>query len=369
MGGLVRDALLVAKKELVHLSRDKRSQVLTLVLPIVAMAAFSLSFGGQNFQPTADSVPYPMAVKDMDASAESVQFIDILSRTQLFTLHILPADRNASVYMKENGIYGTLLIPDGFGEAFRNGKPQIGFLYDNSKPYVGALTLSRVKLVLEAIALQQGRGVDFRYQELIATGGALDIFTPGIVVLLIAFTSLNDMATSLTRERSDGTLGRVFISPVSKTSFLLGKILACLLLVFFRAVAILALAIFALGVRFHGDILTFLVLALLVGLVTLGIGILLAARAKSDREVMVATLMVVIVLMFMMGAITPVDLMGAPGQFIAGILPHTHATSALRQVMLLGYGLGQELTAVGILVGSTLVLMIGGAWLFKRTVD
>lgn len=366
---LGRDTWLVARKEFVHLARDKRSQVLTLVLPIVAMAAFAFSFGGQNFQPTADSAPYPMAVQDLDVSPESRQFIDVLERTGLFQLHVLPADRDAKAYMRETGAFGTLVIPDGFGTAFRAGDPTIGFVYDNSKPYVGTLTLSRVKLVLEAIAKQQGRGVDFQYERLVETGGSLDIFTPGIVVLLLAFTGLNDMATSLTRERTDGTLGRVFISPVGKTAFLAGKVLAGIALALARAVVILLIAVLALGVAFHGNVLAYLFVCVLVALVTLGLGILLAARARTEREVLVATLMVIIVLMFMMGAITPIDLMSRPAQVVAALIPHSHATEALRQVMLLGNGLDAALPAVGVLVVAALLFLGAGSMLFRRGID
>lgn len=367
--GLLGHAWLVTRKELVHLSRDKRSQVLTLVLPIVAMAAFAFAFSGQNVTPNQGGAAYPMAVKDMDASPESRQFIDILSKTNLFQIHVLPQDRDAKEYMRETEVFGTLVIPEGFATQFRSGAPKIGFVYDNSKPYVGALTVSRVKAVLEALAKAQGRGVDFQLEKLVETKGALDIFVPGIVVLLLAFTSLNDMATSLTRERSDGTLGRVFISPISKSSFILGKILAGLMLAVARAVLILVIALLALNLAFAGNVVTYLMLAFLVGLVTLGLGILLAARAKSEREVLIATLMVIIVLMFMMGAITPVDLMSRPAQVVAGLIPHSHATEALRQVMIVGGGLLDVLPQIGILLFAAAAFIGGGALLFRRTID
>lgn len=369
MGKLFGDAWLVTRKELVHLSRDKRSQILTLVLPVVAMAAFAFAFSGQNVTPTQGGAAYPMAVKDIDATAESRQFIDILSRTNLFQIHVLPVDQDPKAYMRETEVFGTLVIPEGFGTALRSGQPKIGFVYDNSKPYVGALTVSRVKAVLEAIAKQRGQGVDFQMEKLVETKGALDIFTPGIVVLLLAFTSLNDMATSLTRERSDGTLGRVFISPISKSSFILGKIVAGLMLAVARALLILGIALLALNLAFAGNIVTYVVLTFLVGLVTLGLGILLAARAKSEREVLIATLMVIIVLMFMMGAITPTDLMTRPAQVVAGLIPHSHATEALRGVMILGSGVTDVLPQIGILLLASALFIGGGAALFRRTID
>lgn len=369
MPAWLRDAWLVARKEAVHLRRDRRSQALTLVLPVVAMAAFAFSFSGQDVAPGAAAEPYPLAVKDLDGTAESREFLDVLSRTRMFTLHVLPAERDAEAYMRETGVFATVVLPEGFSEGFRAGKPQIGFVYDNTKPYVGGLALGRVKLVLDAIELQQGRGASFDHSALVETGGALDLFTPGMVVLLLAFTSLNDMATSLTRERSEGTLGRILLSPTHKASFLGGKILAGLALVLVRAALLLGIAIVFLGMRLHGDPLTYLLVALLSGLATLGLGILIAARARTEREVMVASLMVAIVLMFMMGAITPVELMSPPAQAFANALPHTHAAEALRRVMLLGYGPGEILPDLGILLASGVALTAAGVALFRRTLE
>lgn len=364
-----REAVLVMRKELVHLRRDRRTQVLTLLLPIIAMGAFAISFGGQNFQPTADSSPYPLVVQDLDRTPESSQFVSILQTTRLFTLHHLPAGADAREYMKETGAFAAVVIPSGFAQTFGQGNAQLDFIYDNAKPYVGALTISRVKLVMEAIALQQQRGVQVDYTTLVETGSSLDIFTPGIVVLLVSFTSLNDMATSLARERSEGTLGRVFVAPVTKGALLLGKVLAGVLLIILRAVLLLVLAIVAMGFRMHGDPISFLIVVLLVGLVTLGLGILIAARARTDREVMVAALLVTIILMFMMGAITPVDLMTAPARAIATALPHTHATAALRSIMLLGSNVFEVWDKVLILIGSAAVLMFAGVKLFRRAID
>lgn len=368
-GRLLRDAGLVARKELQHLRRDRRAQLLTLALPVAAMAAFAMSFGGQGFEPTGDATPYPLAVQDQDRTLQSRQFVEVLHATRLFELHQLPADANVSRYVASSGAFAGIVLPQGFGEDVASGRPRIDFVYDNARPYVGALTVSRVKLVLEAIALQQGRGADIRYQALVETGSPLDMFTPGIVVLLLAFTSLHDVATSLARERGEGTLGRVFLAPTEKAAFLLGKVGASLVLVLARALLLLGLAIVALRFRMQGDIASFLLLAALVGIVTMAMGILLAARARTDREVMVGTLLVTILLMFLMGAITPLDLMTPPARAFASILPHTHATGALRRVMLLDSSALTEWRAVLLLAASGAGLLAVGVRVFRRSLD
>lgn len=366
---VARDTWLFFRKEMLHLSKDRRSQLLTLALPVVATISFGLAFAGQNFQPGDQPEPYPMAVKDLDGSGESQEFLHALRQTNLFTLHILRPEVDAAEYMRQTGVFGALILPEGFGQRFQSGDPEFTFIQDSTKPYVGYLTVTRVKLVLEALALEQGRGATFSYQDVAETGGSLDVFTPGIVILLIAFTSLNDISTSLVRERNEGTLGRVFLSPTTKAAFVTGKLGAGLVLVLFRSLLILAVVIAGLGFTMRGDLGTYLVLVLLAGLVTLGIGILLAARARTEREVMIATLMVTIVLMFMMGAITPLDLMSEPARRIAELIPHTYANESLRRVMLLGYPLVEELaTVLGLLVVGV-VLTVLGAILFRRQID
>lgn len=364
-----RDTWLFFRKELLHLSKDRRSQLLTLALPVVATISFGLAFAGQNFQAGDQPEPYPMAVKDLDRSGASQEFVVVLGRTGLFELHILAPEVDAAEYMNESAVFGALILPQGFGAKFQAGHPEFTFVQDSTRPYVGYLTVTRVKLVLEGLALQQGRGAAFNYEDLAETGGSLDVFTPGIVILLIAFTSLNDISTSLVRERNEGTLGRVFLSPTTKAAFVTGKLGAGLVLVVFRSLLILAVVIAGLGFTMRGDLASYLALVLLAGLVTLGIGILLAARARTEREVMIATLMVTIVLMFMMGAITPLDLMSGPARRVALAIPHTYANESLRRVMLLGYPLFEELaTVVGLLVVGV-ALTVLGAIFFRRQID
>jgi len=360
---------LIARKDLMHLRRDRRAQALTLVLPIVAMAAFAFSFGGQNFTVSSDSEPYPLVVQDLDHTTESRQFIEILQATHLFALHIVPDERDASAYMADSGAFASLAIPSGFAAGYRDGTPRLDMQYDNTRPYVGALTVQRVKLVLEAIALQQGQGVAYDFTTLTESGGSLDIFTPGIVILLVAFTSLNDIATSLTRERTEGTLGRIFLAPVPTTTFLAGKVLAGLILALARAALIVGLAVFVLGIRFHGSLAAFSLVILLTAFTTLCMGVVIAARARSDREVMVATLMVTILLMFMMGAITPIELMSAPARTVAHLIPHTYATQALRSIMLLGSPASSLWAPLAALCASAAALAGAGIALFRRSLS
>lgn len=369
MGSVVRDTLAVASKEMRHLLRDRRSQALTLLLPFVAMAVFALSFGGLDFAPSHGGTVYPLAVKDHDRSAESRAFVDKLSASQLFTLVILPEGRNETTYMAEHGSFALLIVPEGFGQAVTTGHPQLRIVYDNARPYVGSLAVARIKLVVEAIAAQEGRGVTVDLGELVPRGGPLDLFAPGIVVLLVAFTSLNDMASGLARERSEGTMGRVFISPIAKGAFLGGKILAGSALILLRATLILVVAATALSLRLPSSVLAYFVIVLLAGVVTLGFGILLAARARTDREVTIATLLATIVLMFMMGAIAPLELMSPLARAIASVIPHTYATAALRDVMLRGQDLGDEVPDLAVLAAAAIATVGIGVVAFRRRID
>lgn len=103
--------------------------------------------------------------------------------------------------------------------------------------------------------------------------------------------------------------------------------------------------------------------------VTLGIGILIAARARTDREVTIASLLVTIILLVMMGAIAPLELMSPFARTLASFLSHTHATAALREVMILGKGIAAVGPQVLLLTGSGLAIALGGALLFRRSID
>ena len=136
------------------------------------------------------------------------------------------------------------------------------------------------------------------------------------------------------RERSQGTIERVMVSPLTRAELVMGYICGFTLFALVQSLVILLFVVFALRVHYSGNLaLVFLVSALLtVGSVNLGI--FLSTFAQNEFQVVQFIPLVLGIQVFLSGIFWPVNQLPRLLQPISYILPLTYANDALRGVML-----------------------------------
>ena len=104
---------------------------------------------------------------------------------------------------------------------------------------------------------------------------------PGLMVVLCQMMATMLSATAIVREKENGTLEQLFMTPVRAAELLLGKMLPYALLtgLEFCFIALLMRTLFAVPV--HGVFFTLLALAVPFVLTMLGLGLLISSRAAS----------------------------------------------------------------------------------------
>lgn len=203
-------------------------------------------------------------------------------------------------------------------------------------------------------------------------GGAyLKFLYPGIVSMTVVMTGIFS-GLSVVWDREFGFLKEVLVAPLSRTGVVLGKACGATLVALLQSVLLL-LAAPALGIRL--DPLRVALLFPTIAVLTLsvaGLGILLAARMRSQQGFQVLMQTVVFPLVFVSGVFYPVN--DLPGWLAALVRldPVTYGVDAVRRLMvpappllLFGHplGLGVEILIVGLLGG---ILLGGAAWSFSR---
>jgi ABC-type multidrug transport system permease subunit len=384
----------VTKKELVHLRRDRKSIGLTVILPLVAMLSFALAYGDTDLMGITEHRVYPVGFQNFDNGPEGHIFIrqfELLTteaqqergfvQTVSFNITMLGPHEDPKERVRSGERYAVIEIPANFTERVRNGDQQ-AFIFlhaDNTKVLIADNMERFTRILLDEAQSRPAADRRAPAQSPPATlvenahlidedVGQLAVFYPGIIALLIAFAALNDISTSVMRERSDGTLGHVFITPMRRGAFLSGKIAAGILLAMLRGLLLLVLGIYVLGLLMVGSWLLYFLIIALVATATLGVGLVIASLASTERSTLVATLILTIVFMFLIGALTPVEYMLPTSQYVAHALPPTYGVDALRRIMLLGQGLGSPAILIDLLAltaGSVLFLGLG-SYLFNR---
>ncbi|WEU39920.1 MAG: ABC transporter permease [Candidatus Odinarchaeum yellowstonii] len=192
----------------------------------------------------------------------------------------------------------------------------------------------------------------------------------GIMVLGFAliFSCFDDIAGAMAREREKGTMPRLFLTPMNKLSFFLGKTISSITLTLMRATILLLMYLYLLGGVMVGSLLLFYLISIMIAILTISLGFVISARDISSRGVIILEIALMVPLIFFTGILMPKELMPPIAQIFQEYLPYWYTNDALRRVVLLGQGLeyiGFNLIVVAV---SSLILFALAAVLTKRSI-
>ncbi|MFH0973731.1 MAG: ABC transporter permease [Candidatus Micrarchaeota archaeon] len=196
----------------------------------------------------------------------------------------------------------------------------------------------------------------------------IDFLLPAIIAMTIFQGAAMGMGRALAGEKKDGSLTRVFLTPTSNATILVGTTLFYMIFESFRSSFMVFTAMILFGVTLQGSILItlFIIMVYAAGCTT--IGLLISAVTNSQEQYMAVAMLVSLPTMFLSGVFFPVQTMPAALQGIANVLPVSYAATALRGVMIKGFDLATVMPQVAILVGFMVAFMALALIVFKREI-
>jgi len=170
------------------------------------------------------------------------------------------------------------------------------------------------------------------------------------------------------RERSQGTIERVMVSPLKRPELVMGYICGFAIFALVQSLLILLFVVFALRVHYSGNLaLVFLVSALLtVGSVNLGI--FLSTFANNEFQIVQFVPLIFGVQVFLSGIFWPIAQLPAALRPISYILPLTYANDALRGVMLKGDSIGDISGQLAALLVFALLMVLLSSLTMRRQI-
>jgi ABC-2 type transport system permease protein len=183
-----------------------------------------------------------------------------------------------------------------------------------------------------------------------------NFFLPGLIAILMLSVTTFLTAFSIVREKEQGTLEQLFVSPVRPLGMLLGKILPFLLIGFVELCVLLLAMVVVFQVPVNGSISALLLLSLPYLFVVLAFGTLISTKANSQSEAMQMSFMVFIPAIFLSGYVFPRETMPAFFQWMSYAVPATYYIDIMRGIILRGAGFRHlwpqalALTAMGIVM-------------------
>jgi ABC-2 type transport system permease protein len=185
----------------------------------------------------------------------------------------------------------------------------------------------------------------------------------GQMVFFAFFTGTYSMM-SILREDEEGTLARLFTTPVERTSILAGKFLSVFLSVAVQGVVLIVAARYAFGIHWGEPMAVILALAGQV-IVSTGLGVLLISFVKTTQQAGPV----------LGGGLTALGMLG--GLFTSGLsMPEAFTRLAIFtpqgwvikawNIVLIGQPLSELMTSFIVLMVMGIVMFVIGAMMFRK---
>ncbi|MBN9500213.1 MAG: hypothetical protein BGO01_05245 [Armatimonadetes bacterium 55-13] len=343
----------VVQKEIVHLKRDATTLVIALLLPLiqVMLYGYAIDFDVRHI---------PAVVVDQDRSRESRDYVTRLRATEYLDPDVMAATEDEAAHMvRTNQAKVAVIIPPNFSREMAAGRaPQVGVLIDGSDSQVA----SRARLAFAQPPRRGSGQVDARMNVLFNPNMRTATFMiPGLIGLLMQMITVSLTSFSLVREREQGTLEQLMVSPIGRLGLMLGKLTPYAGVAMFEFGLILTFGYFLFDVHVVGSLLGLIVLSTPFILANLALGLLISTAAQNQAQALQFAMLTLMPSVLMSGFIFPRETMPGTIYIISEVLPLTHYLNIVRGVIVRGAAFWDLLPSAGIL------MLIASALIFVST--
>ena len=380
----------VARKEFLHIWRDKRIMVLILVLP----PFFTFLFG-HAFETNLPQ-GMPAILRDADRSAASERFVAKLATDKAFAWRMQPATSPGDENLVRQNVQAILLIPAGWEDGMRNGQPvPLQWVVDGSdtstavalegilKQDLGdfqSAALDRMLKGLPPDVEQMGATLPVTVREEFVSAMTpwtvksrilynpqlkfIDYVMPGVIGLILQMLTVTLTACTITRERETGTLYQLMVTSLRRWEIVIGKVLPYLAVSLILIALTVAVAWLHFGVHFRQPLVLTLI-CLLFLLSSLGMGLLISSFSDTQTQAVQFAVFYLLPVLPLSGAFAPLSQLPDNIRPISNLFSLTHFCHAFRLVNLNDAPIS-FITHDLLLLALGVVLTCGGAALLLR---
>ncbi len=360
-----------SRRETLELKRDPVRATMALLGTAILM--FVVGYG---ISLDVENLTY--AVLDRDQTTLSQNYALNLSGSRYF-IERPPITDYAELdqRMRAGELALAVEIPSGFARDIKRGTPvQIGAWVDGAMPrraetvrgYVQGMhqgwlqDMATHRLGQEAAAGPATIATRFRYNPDVRS---LPAMVPAVIPMLLLMIPAMLTALSVVREKELGSIINLYVTPVTRSEFLLGKQLpyVALAMVNFASMTLLAVTVFDVPVK--GSLLTLTTAALLYVVFSTGFGLFASTFTRSQIAAMFVTMIgTLIPAIQFAGMLNPVSSLEGPGAWIGQVYPATHFLTISRGVFSKALGFSSLhasfwplLLAVPVILGLSIALL------------
>lgn len=324
-------------RESMELRRDPVRLTLALVGTFILM--FIIGYGINM-----DVEDIQFSVLDRDQTILSQNYAFELSGSRYFTeKEPLHDYQQVDEALRSGKVNVVLEIPPNFARDVSKGKNvKIAAWIDGSMPNRAETVRSYVQAMhlgwLQTMANQQSSKMNdispaeievrFRYNPDVKS---LPAIVPAVIPLLLMMIPAMLSALSIVREKELGSIINLYVTPITKLEFLLGKQLPYVVLGMFNFFLLCALSVFVFGIHFTGSFLTFTLGAFIYVVIATALGLLISCFMKSQIAAIFGTAIITLIPATQFSGMTdPVSSLEGMGRFVGMFYPTSHFLTIAR---------------------------------------
>ncbi|NKN34884.1 ribosome-associated ATPase/putative transporter RbbA [Agrobacterium sp. a22-2] len=333
----IRRMFSYTRREALELQRDPIRASLALLGSMLLM--FVIGYGIN-----LDVEDLSFAVLDYDQTATSRDYVSDIAGSRYFSEKPpIRDDADLDQRMRAGEISLAIEIPPGFAaNAARGRDVEIGAWIDGAMP-------QRAETIQGYVQGMHAHWLTRKTRELLGDDATTSAFTletryrynpdiaslvamvPAVIPLLLLLIPAMLAALSVVREKELGSIVNLYVTPVTKLEFLLGKQLPYIALGMVNFLLLCAAAVFVFQVPLTGSFFALATGALLYVTISTGMGLLMSTFTSSQIAAIFATAVLTLLpAVQYSGMIDPVSSLKGAGAVIGRIYPTTHFITIAR---------------------------------------
>ena len=358
------------RKEFYHISRDKRSMMILLAMPVILIILFGYAI-------TTEIKCVSIAVYDQSRDEVTGKIIEHLNSSEYFNLYkMVDSHEEAQVFFRKGLVKLVVVFPP---QCASTADASVQILADATDPNEATqLTAYATAIITSARAGIQKQPVSGNAAHIQAgivpivhllynpmMKGAYN-FVPGVMGLILILICALMTSVGIVKEKEMGTMEILLVSPMKPIYIILAKAVPYLLLSIVNVATILCLSYFLLKVPIAGSLALLVSISILYALVSLCLGLLISTIANTQQAAMLISAMVLMLpVILLSGMVFPIENMPDILQWLSNIVPAKWYIIAVKDVMIKGLGVGAIMKEISILLLMTVLLVILSVRRFK----
>jgi ABC-2 type transport system permease protein len=359
-------------KEVVQLRRDRFTLAMMLGIPAMQLVLFGYAI-------RTEVRHLHTVVLDESRTPESRALVNVLRNTGNFDVTEWVATRAELADRIEAGKASAgLVIPRDYMRDIKRGETgSAQMIVDAADPMASSAAMSGAARAGAArgAVLSGSRGagplpVEVRVRPWYNPGMRDAVYiVPGIIGVLLSLTMVLITSIAIVRERERGTLEQLIVTPIDKTSLILGKIVPFLIIGFVQMSVILVLGWLLFDIPVRGSLVLLYAMSFAFIVANLGLGLLMSTMVRSQLQAMQMGFLFLLPNILLSGFMFPRSAMPVPAQWLGSALPLTYFLEVLRGVLLKGIGISHLWQEGLILTCFAVALVALSVNRFSKTIE